>query len=126
MSNYQTVTIEGNVTHPPTFKTTKTGKNVCTFSLAVHHHSSDDSQEKVSYFDIETWDKLAEMCSKNIHKGRHILAFGTLRQDRWEGEDGKKQSKIKVVGKEIRFLESFPKPAVGTEPEPGGTELKAV
>ena len=115
MTNYTTATVEGNVTHEPALKKTKTGKNVCTFSLAVNHYSANDNEKKVSYIDVETWDKLAEVSSKNINKGRRILVIGTLRQDRWEGTDGKKQSRIKIVGKEIRYLESLSKPEAKTE-----------
>jgi single-strand DNA-binding protein len=119
MNNYTTATVEGHVTHVPILKKTKTGKNVLSFSLAVNHYSADESAKKVSYIDIETWDKLAEIASKHITKGRRLMVFGTLRQDRWEGIDGKKQSKIKVVGKEIRYLESLSKPVAETELKAG-------
>jgi single-strand DNA-binding protein len=106
MFNYTAATIEGNVTHEPVMRSTKTGKAVCTFSVAVNHFSSPDSQPRVSFVDIETWEKVAEICSKRIAKGKKVLIIGTLKQDRWEGKDGKTQSKIKLVGKEIRFLDT--------------------
>ncbi len=110
MLNYQTVTIEGNATRDPVLKKTKTGKNVCSFSLAMNHYSKDDADPQVSYIDVETWEKLAEFCSGSVTKGRRIMVAGTLRQERWEGNDGKKRSRIKVIGKEVRFIESFKKP----------------
>jgi single-strand DNA-binding protein len=109
MMNYQTTTIEGNATRDPVIKKTKTGKDVCNFTLAVHHYSKDDDEPKVSYIDVETWDKLADICSSGITKGKRIMVVGTLRQDRWEGDDGKKQSRLKIVGKEVRFLEYMKK-----------------
>ncbi len=110
MQNYQTVTIEGNATRDPVMKKTKTGKNVCSFSLAMNHYSKDDTDPQVSYIDVETWEKLAEICSNGVTKGRRVMVAGTLRQERWEGTDGKKRSRIKVIGREIRFIESFRKP----------------
>lgn len=109
MQNYQTVTIEGRATHDPVLKQTKTGKNVCTFSLAMNHYSKEGAEPQVSFIDVETWEKLAEYCSGNVSKGRRIMVAGTLRQDRWEGQDGKKQSRIKIVGKEVRFIETVKK-----------------
>lgn len=109
MQNYQTVTIEGNATRDPVMKQTKTGKNVCTFSLAMNHYSKDNADPQVSYIDVETWEKLADICSSSVTKGRRIMVAGTLRQDRWEGTDGTKRSRIKVIGKEVRFIESFRK-----------------
>ncbi|HDP80568.1 MAG TPA: single-stranded DNA-binding protein [Spirochaetes bacterium] len=108
MQNYTAATIEGHVTHEPTLRSTKTGKSVCTFSIAVNHYSQPDSPPRVSYIDVETWEKVADMCGKNVAKGKRIMVIGSLKQDRWEGKDGKTQSKIKLVGTQIRFLDSLP------------------
>lgn len=109
MQNYQTVTIEGRATHDPELKQTKTGKNVCSFSVAMNHYSKEGDEPRVSFIDVETWEKLADYCAGNVAKGRRLMVAGTLRQDRWEGQDGKKQSRIKIVGKEVRFIETVKK-----------------
>ncbi len=106
MWNYTAATIEGNVTHEPVMRSTKSGKSICTFSIAINHYSAPDAQPRVSFIDIETWENVAEICAKNITKGRRVMVIGTLKQDRWEGKDGKTQSKIKLVGKEIRFIDT--------------------
>ena len=109
MQNYTTATIEGHVTHDPIIKETKTGKSLCTFSLAVNHFTRSEDNPKVSFIDVETWDKQADICGRNVAKGKRLMVIGRLRQDRWEGEDGKARSKIKVVGTEVRFLEMMKK-----------------
>jgi single-strand DNA-binding protein len=119
MQNYQTVTIEGNATRDPVLKQTKTGKNVCTFSVAMNHYSKDGGDPQVSFIDVETWEKLADFCSGNVHKGRRIMVAGTLRQERWEGQDGKNHSRIKIVGKEVRFIESLKKQEAEPERKAG-------
>ncbi|HQP49188.1 MAG TPA: single-stranded DNA-binding protein [Spirochaetota bacterium] len=107
MHNYTAATVEGFVANEPIVRETKTGKAVCTFAVAINHYSDPDSSPKVSYLDVETWQKLAEMCSKNVKKGKRVMVMGGLRQDRWEGKDGRMQSKIILIGKEIRFLDSL-------------------
>jgi single-strand DNA-binding protein len=107
---YQLTTIEGNATRSPESRKTKTGKDVCHFTLAVNHYSKEDSEPQVSFIDVEAWEKLAGVCTSGITKGKRVLVMGTLRQDRWEGPDGKKKSRIKIVGKEVRFVESMKKP----------------
>lgn len=107
MQNYATATVEGFVTHEPVLKTTKSGKSVCSFSIAINHYSQPDSPPKVSYLDIETWEKFAEHCSNNVSKGKRVMVIGELRQDRWEGTDGRIQSKIKLVGNQLRLLSSM-------------------
>jgi len=109
MQNYSNATIEGFVTHEPQLRKTKTGKSVCTFSLAIHHYSKNDEPPRVSFIEVETWEKIAEACSKNVIKGRRLIVMGSLKQDRWEDDNGKTQSRIKIIGNEIRFLENAKK-----------------
>jgi single-strand DNA-binding protein len=104
MQNYTSATVEGFVTRDPIAKKTKNGKNLCTFSIAINHYSNPDTPPKVSYLDVETWEKFADICQKNVAKGRRVMVMGGLRQDRWEGKDGKIQSKFILVGRDIRFL----------------------
>lgn len=109
MQNYSTATIEGFATHDAVSRTTKTGKNVCSFSLAINHFSKADEDPRVSYVDVEAWEKTADYCSKKITKGKRIMVMGTLRQDRWEGKDGKAQTKIKIIANEVRLIEQVKK-----------------
>ncbi len=106
MQNFSNATIEGFVTHDPATKTTKTGKSLCTFALAINHYSKSDEPPRVSYIEVETWEKTADFCSRNISKGKRVMVMGSLRQDRWEDDKGKIQSRLKIVGTEVRFLES--------------------
>ena len=106
MTNYAGATIEGFITHEPVVKQTKTGKSLCQFSLAINHYAKEDEEPKVSYVDVETWNKTADICSKYLTKGKHIMVVGNLRQDRWEDKDGKLRSKIKIIGNEVIFLDS--------------------
>ena len=105
MSSFTAATVEGFVTQPPVFKKTKTGKSLCTFSLAIRHYSQPDEEPKVSFMDVETWEKAADLCNGRVEKGKRVMVIGSLRQDRWEGKDGKPQSKIKLVGNTVRFLD---------------------
>ena len=110
MKNYAAATIEGFVTQNPVVRTTKTGKSVCSFTLAVNHFSKEGSEPGVSYIDVEIWEKLAETCAPKIAKGKRIIVIGSLRQDRWEDGDGRIQTRIKVVGSEMRFIEQSSQP----------------
>lgn len=105
MQNYSTATVEGYATHDAVSRTTKTGKNVCTFAIAINHFSKVDEDPRVSFVDVEAWDKKGEFCAKTITKGKRVMVMGTLRQDRWEGKDGKTQTKIKIIANEIRMIE---------------------
>ncbi len=105
MTNMSNVTIEGFVTANPVVKKTKTGKNICDFSVAVNHNPTSEGEPKVSFFDVETWEGLADYSSSHIKKGSKVIVFGTLKQDRWENTDGKIKSKIKIVANTLRNFE---------------------
>jgi single-strand DNA-binding protein len=62
MNNLNSILIEGNLARDPEFRTTPKGTALCTFSLASNRYfKQDDNLEKeVSYFNVETWTKLAE------------------------------------------------------------------
>ncbi len=114
MQNFSNATVEGFVTHDPQAKVTKTGKALCTFALAINHYSKNEEPPRVSFIEVETWEKVADFCSRNISKGKRVIVIGSLRQDRWEDDKGKTQSRIKIVGNEVRFLESG-KPVEGVK-----------
>lgn len=120
MYNCDQVQIEGFATQEAVLAKTKTGKSVCKFSLAINHFFRQGEEPRVSYVEVETWEKLADICANTVTKGKRIMVFGALRQDRWIGENGKTQSKIKIVGDEVRFLES---PKLGAERLPAAEKI---
>jgi len=99
------IDLEGRVVHDPILKKTKTGKSVCTFAIVLDYPTKGETKPYPSYIDIETWDKLADLCAEHIKKGRLVQATGRLKQDRWQGEDGKTRSKIKLVTKIVKFID---------------------
>lgn len=103
--------IEGNLVRDPLFKSTAKGTPLCTFSLASNRFYKQDSgmEKEVSFFDVETWSKLAENCYHQGRKGRGVRVVGRLKQDRWNGVDGKIHSKVTIVAEHVEFRPEFKK-----------------
>lgn len=101
--------IEGNMVRDPIAKETAKGTSLCTFSIASNrfYHQENQTSKETSYFDIETWAGLADLCKENGAKGRGVRVVGRLKQDRWVGSDGKNYSKIKVVAEHVEFKPKF-------------------
>ncbi len=99
------IDLEGRVIHDPILRKTTTGKSVCTFVIAMDHPVKGETKPKSSFIDIETWEKLADLCAENIRKGRVIQATGRLRQDRWKDDTGRLHSKLKLVSNQVKFIE---------------------
>jgi single-strand DNA-binding protein len=109
VNNLNSILIEGNLVRDPLFKSTAKGTPVCTFSLASNRFYRQESglEKEVSFFDVETWAKLAENCFNLGHKGRGVRVVGRLKQDRWNGPDGKPRSKITIVAEHVEFRPEF-------------------
>ena len=112
MNGLNSLIIEGNIVRDPVLGETNKGTSFCKFTIASNRSYvlNNESVEEVSYFDIEAWTKMAEMCKENGARGRGVRVVGRLKQDRWIGKDGKTCSKVKVVAEHIEF-----KPALASK-----------
>ena len=97
------VILMGRLTRDPETRTTTTGKTITSFSIAVDRGGQDDATD---FFDVTAWEKLGELVSQYLSKGRRCLVQGRLRQDSWDDkESGKKRSKVEVVATDVTFLD---------------------
>ena len=97
------VILLGRLTRDPEQRTTASGKNVVSFSIAVDRQSQDDQAD---FFNITAWDKLGDLVMQYLSKGRRVLIQGRLRQDSWEDkETGKRQSRIEGTASDVTFLD---------------------
>jgi single-strand DNA-binding protein len=121
MNNLNSIIIEGNMVRNPLFRTTPKGTPLCTFSIASNRFYKQDSglESEVSFFDVESWAKLAESCNELGHKGRGVKVVGRLKQDRWNGADGKLRSRVAIVAEHVEFRPEF-KRGVSTENDSSG------
>jgi single-strand DNA-binding protein len=127
MNNLNSILIEGNMVRDPLMRSTPRGTSVCTFSLASNRFYKQDTgfEKEVSFFQVETWAKLAEACNNMGKKGRGVRVVGRLKQDRWTGDDGKQRSRIAIVAEHVEFRPEFKKEADGENHASAGSELAA-
>lgn len=111
MNNLNSILLEGNIVRDPLFKETPKGTPLCTFAVASNRFIKQDTgfEKEVSFFDIETWSRLAENCSNLGRKGRGVRVVGRLKQERWTSGDGKPQSRVKIVAEHVEFRPDFKK-----------------
>lgn len=109
MNSLNSVLIEGNLTGEPETKELPSGTKVCTFTVASNRYYNQDNEKKseVSFFDVEVWNRTAELCQKTLSKGRGVRVIGRMKQDRWVDRDGLNHSKIKIVGESVEFKTKF-------------------
>lgn len=116
------VQLIGNMTRDPELRYTPAGTAVCTFGLATNRSwttQTGELKEETEFHRIVAWNKLGELCSQLLAKGRKIYVEGRLATHSWTGQDGVQRTSTEVVIEDMIILDSKklsePKPAAGTE-----------
>lgn len=111
MNSLNSIIVEGNLTRDPEYRLTPKGTAVCMFSVASNRYykKDEETQQETSFFNVETWAKLAESCNQYLNKGRGVRVIGRLKQDRWTNPEGKNREKIKIVAEHIDFKPQYKK-----------------
>ena len=108
---YQQVTLMGHLGSDPELRHTATGTPVCSFRLAVQKQwQAQDGQlrEKVTWVRVTTWQKLAEVVSEYLTKGRQVLVVGELENPQaYVSKSGELAATNEVTARTVRFLDTI-------------------
>ena len=107
--SYNKVLLMGNLTRDPELRHTGGNQAVANLGLAVNRRyrtQSGENREEVTFVDCEAWGRTAEVMCQYLAKGRPVFIEGRLKLDQWEGRDGSKQSKLRVVVENFQFVDS--------------------
>src|SRR4030043_327448 len=101
------VLLIGNLTRDPELRYTPSGAAVCTFGIAtnrVYTASDGNKKEETEFIRIVSWNKLAELCSQLLSKGRKVYVEGRLQTRNWETrrEIWDKKAKEHQIAKECK------------------------
>ena len=111
MNSLNSILIEGNLVRDPESVELANGSKAAVFTVATNRYFSQDNEKKseVSFFDVEAWNRTADLCLKTLAKGWGVRVVGRLKQDRWTDKEGRNQSKVKIIGECIEFKPKFDK-----------------
>ena len=98
----QKLIIIGNLTNDPEIRSTQTGKNVCTFTIAVNRKKV--SEPQTDFFRINAWNGLADTCARFLNKGKKVAVVGELQARTYEDKQGKTRLSLDVSADEVEFL----------------------
>ena len=111
------VQLIGNLTRDPELRYTPTGAAVCTIGLATNRYwttESGEKKEETEFHRVVAWNKLAELCSQLVTKGRKIYVEGRLRTTTWQAQDGNQRNTTEIVIEDMILLDPR-RPVVGEE-----------
>lgn len=105
------IVLIGRLVRDPELRHTPNGTATAGFTLAVDRDFTDrQGQRQADFIDIVTWGKLAEVCAKNLGKGRLVAVDGRLQIRSYEDNQGVRRKAAEVVADNVRFLD-WPKDA---------------
>ena len=101
------VSIIGNLGQDPEVAYTASGTMVVNFSIAVNEHFKDkdgNKQQKVNWFKVSGFNRLAEIVNQYCKKGSKIGVTGQLQQRTWTDKEGQNRSVVEIRAREIELL----------------------
>lgn len=107
MASYNKVILLGNLTRDPQLSYLPSQTAVVEFGLAINrrYKKQDGSQgEEVCYVDCTMFGARAEVINKYLKKGNPVFIEGRLRFESWQGQDGKKRSRLRVQVENFEFV----------------------
>jgi len=119
----------GNLTRDPELRYTPNGTAVCSFGLATNRSWKTDTGEKheeAEFHNIVAWNKLAELCSQFLVKGRKVYVEGRLQTRSWTGQDGTQKTRTEIVISDMILLDSRRPEGSSATPEPQDREEQKV
>lgn len=98
---------QGRLTADPEVSTTRNGKKVANFSVAVERpFKGQDGNRKTDFLKCEAWGKNAETVERFFKKGSMILVVGAVYQDSYTDNNGNRREKVWINVDEVHFCES--------------------
>ena len=84
-----------------------TGSQVASFSIAVNRRFVGQNWERQSdFFNLTSFGKTAEFCSKYFRKGQQVLVEGRIQNRTWEDQTGAKRYSTDFIVENAYFADS--------------------
>lgn len=115
------VMLIGRLIKDPEVRTTPTGTNVTSFTLATKLMWTDQAgarQEKSEFHNVVAWRKLGEICGQYLKKGARIYIEGRIQTHSWDDQTGNKRYRTEILADNMIMLDSKNTGVPGSGNEP--------
>ena len=113
------VILMGRLVRDPELRSTPTGANVCSFSIAVDRGYVRQGEERqADFINIVAWRSTAEFVSKYFVKGQMIAVVGRIQTRNYEDSNGNKRTATEVIVDQASFCGSKAETGTGNYSAP--------
>lgn len=108
------VILMGRLTRDPELKSTQSGVDVASFTLAVDRgYAKAGTERETDFLDCVAWRGTAEFISRYFKKGMQVAVTGRIQSRKWKDQQDKKRVSVEIVVDEAFFADSKREPATG-------------
>ena len=103
------VILVGNLGNDPETKYTQGGMAVTKVSLAttsVRKDKEGNTQERTDWHRVTFFGKLGEIAGEYLRKGSQVYVEGSIRYDKYTGQDGVERYSTDIIGDEMQMMGS--------------------
>ena len=102
------IVIMGRLTREPELRTTQSGVNVASFTVAVDRDFAgrDGNERQTDFFDCSAWRSTGEFVSRYFHKGSMIVVSGRMQSRKFQDRDGNNRTAWDIQADNVYFGES--------------------
>ena len=102
------VILVGNLGADPEVKHSGQGLAICTLKIATSESWTDkatgEKKEKTEWHRVKLFGKLGEIAGEYLRKGRQVYIEGSLRTEKYTGQDGVERYTTDIVASEMQML----------------------
>ena len=98
------VVLVGRAGQDPEMKYFDSGKVKTSFSVAVNRWDGKSKSEVTDWFNVELWDKVAEVAGEYVKKGKLVALEGRLQANKWTDAAGAQKERFIVNATNLRLL----------------------
>lgn len=98
------VVLVGRAGQDPEMKYFESGKVKTTFSVAINRWDSKVKENVTDWFNVELWDKVAEVAGEYVKKGKLVAIDGKLAVSKWSDASGAGKERFFVRANNLRLL----------------------
>ncbi len=102
------VILVGNLGADPETRYMPSGGAVTNVRLATTDSWKDkqtgDRQERTEWHRVVFFSRLAEVAAEYLRKGSQIYVEGSIRTNKWQGQDGQDRYTTEIIGNEMQML----------------------
>lgn len=111
MRGVNRVTLIGNLGDDPETKYTQGGMAITTIRLAttsVRKDRDGNQQERTEWHRVKFFGKLGEIAGEYLRKGSQCYVEGSIRYDKYTGQDGMEKYTTDIIADEMQMLGGKP------------------